>query len=677
MRLAATIGVLCAVFIATAAVAAPTPQTNSPSTGPSPTVPTAPATATSPAAVPPSSNPGGSPHLLERADLEVWMDGFMPYAIENGDIAGAVVAVVKDGEVIFEKGYGYADVEARKPVDPKSTMFRPGSVSKLFTWTAVMQLVEQGKLDLDRNVNDYLDFKIPDRADGPITLRNIMTHTAGFEEQVKSLIAEDPKALIPLREYAKNFTPTRIFKAGSTPAYSNYATAVAGYLVEHISGQPFDDYLDAHIFKPLGMMHSTFRQPLPEQFSADMAKGYALASQPPKPYEYVVPAPAGSLAASGDDMAKFMIAHLQNGEYRGARILKAETARMMHETPTDMIPHLNRMLLGFYEQNYNGHRIISHGGDTQYMHSYLHLYPDDNVGIFMAFNSLGREGAAGSVRQALFDEFTDRYFPGQPLAGSVPAESAAAHARLMAGYYDDSRRPDRSFLSILSLIAPVRVQMAKDNQLTVSLLKERNGQPRRYQEIEPFLWRDTNSNWLMAAKVVDGKVVRISMGELSPFMVFDPVPGWRSPAWLQPAAMVAYGAVLLTTLWWPVAALVRRRLRAPLALPPLPAKTRLRSRLAALALTLISSAWPALVLFGLSSLGVFTAALDPWLWLLYLLSLFIYIGAAVVMLWCAYVTWTTPRPWTARLWMTVLAVSSLVLLYIAWIYHLMSFKTHY
>jgi CubicO group peptidase (beta-lactamase class C family) len=665
-------------LFATAAFAAPTPKTNSPPTGPSPTGPAStPAGAPSPAGVPPSSNPGGSAHPLERADLEVWMDGFMPYAIENGDIAGAVVEVVKDGEVIFEKGYGYADVEARTAVDPKSTMFRPGSVSKLFTWTAVMQLVEQGKLDLDRNVNDYLDFKIPDRADGPITLRNIMTHTAGFEEQVKSLIAEDPKALIPLREYAKNFTPTRIFKAGSTPAYSNYATAVAGYLVEHVSGQSFDDYLDEHIFKPLGMMHATFRQPLPERFNADMAKGYALASEPPKPYEYVVPAPAGSLAASGDDMAKFMIAHLQNGEYQGARILKPETARMMHATPTDMIPHLNRMLLGFYEQNYNGHRIISHGGDTQYMHSYLHLYPDDNVGLFMSFNSLGREGAAGSVRQALFDEFTDRYFPGKPLEGSVSAETAAAHARLMAGYYDDSRRPDRSFLSILALIAPVRVQVVKDNELTVSLIKERNGQPRHYKEIAPFLWRDTNSNWLMAAKVVDGKPVRISMGELSPFMVFDPVPGSRSPAWLQPAAVIAYGAVLLTTLLWPVAAIVRRRYKMPLALPPLAAKARLRSRITAVALTLISSAWPALVMLGLSSLGVFTAGLDPWLWLLYLLSVVVYVGGALVMLWCAYVTWSTPRPWTARLWTTVLAASALVLLYLAWTYHLMSFKTHY
>ena len=220
----------------------------------------------------------------------------MPYAIERGDVAGAVVAVVKNGEVIFAKGYGFADVKNHKPVDAERTMFRPGSISKLFTWTAVMQLVEQGKLDLDHDVNDYLDFKIPARSDGPITLRNIMTHTPGFEEQIKALIVSDPKQLVPLQVYAREKTPVRIFKAGSTPAYSNYATALAGYIVERVSGQSFDDYLDAHLFKPLEMSHATFRQPLPAAFEADMSKGYALGSQPPKPYEIVIAAPAGSLA---------------------------------------------------------------------------------------------------------------------------------------------------------------------------------------------------------------------------------------------------------------------------------------------------------------------------------------------------------------------------------------------
>ena len=129
---------------------------------------------------------------LTREDLEAWLDGFLPYALARGNIAGGIVVVVKDGQVLLQKGFGYADVEKKLPVDPDQTLFRPGSVSKLFTWTAVMQLVEQGKIDLDADVNQYLDFKIPPGPDGePITMRDLMTHTAGFEEQVKELISED------------------------------------------------------------------------------------------------------------------------------------------------------------------------------------------------------------------------------------------------------------------------------------------------------------------------------------------------------------------------------------------------------------------------------------------------------------------------------------------------------
>src|ERR1700679_724145 len=169
-------------------------------------------------AVEASSTPAAA-HPLERTDLEPWLDGLMPYAIERGDVAGAVVAVVKNGEVIFAKGYGFADVKKQKPVDAERTMFRPGSISKLFTWTAVMQLVEQGKLDLDHDVNEYLDFKIPPRSDGRITLGGILTHTPGFKEEIKAPIVSDPKQLGPLKVYAEQKTPVRIFKAGSTPAY--------------------------------------------------------------------------------------------------------------------------------------------------------------------------------------------------------------------------------------------------------------------------------------------------------------------------------------------------------------------------------------------------------------------------------------------------------------------------
>jgi len=188
---------------------------------------------------------------LTAEDVEPWLDGFMPYALHSADIAGAVVTVVKDGQVVAARGYGWADIAHRNPVDPNLTLFRPGSVSKLVTWTAVMQQVEAGKLDLDADVNRYLDFAIPPRDGQPITLRQIMTHTAGFEEAIKDLIAHDPKSVRPLGEYLKRWTPRRIFDVGTTPAYSNWATCLAGYMVERVSGMPFDDYVEQRIFQPI------------------------------------------------------------------------------------------------------------------------------------------------------------------------------------------------------------------------------------------------------------------------------------------------------------------------------------------------------------------------------------------------------------------------------------------
>ena len=626
-------------------------------------------------AVEASSTPAA--HPLERSDLEPWLDGLMPYAIERGDVAGAVVAVVKNGEVIFAKGYGFADVEKRKPVDAERTMFRPGSISKLFTWTAVMQLVEQGKLDLDHDVNEYLDFKIPPRSDGPITLRNIMTHTPGFEEQIKSLIVSDPKQLVPLKVYAEQKTPVRIFKAGSTPAYSNYATALAGYIVERVSGQLFDDYLDAHLFKPLEMSHASFRQPLPAALEADMSKGYALASQPAKPYEIVIAAPAGSLAASGADMAHFMIAHLEGGEYHGARILEAETLKKMHETPTDMIPPLNRMMLGFYEQNYNGHRIISHGGDTVYMHSYLHLLLDDHVGLFVSVNSQGREGAAGAIRGALFDDFLNRYFPGTPDARSVDAKTAAEHAKLMAGYYESSRRAETSFMSIGSFASPFKLSVGKDGLLTAPSFKGRNGAPRYYREVAPFVWRDVDSGWRLAAKVADGHVQRFSIDEISPFTVYEPSRWWRSPGWLLPAVEISFGALLLTTLLWPVAAIVRRRSNLKLDLVGRDERGRVLSRVAAVAVTAVSLAWLALFLSISSRTAMLGPSLDPLLFLLHLISILGYVGGAILLVWAAVIAWTGKRRWAGKVWTSVLAVSAVVMLWMAWAYHLTSFTSRY
>ncbi|HLZ98344.1 MAG TPA: serine hydrolase domain-containing protein [Steroidobacteraceae bacterium] len=616
-------------------------------------------------------------HALTRTDLESWLDGFMPYALDTGDVAGAVVAVVSHGETLLVKGYGYSDAAARAPVDPDRTLFRPGSTSKLFTWTAVMQLVEQGKLDLDRDVNDYLDFRLPVHEGTPITLRNIMTHTAGFEEQIKQLILDDPRQLPSLKDYVEHAPPTRIFSAGTTPAYSNYATAMAGYIVQRVSGQPFDDYIETHIFQPLGMQHASFRQPLPAALAPDAAKGYERASEPPKPYEIVTPAPAGSLAASGADMAHFMIAHLEGGAYQGARILAPQTLKLMHETPLTMIPPLNRMMLGFYEQNYNGHRVISHGGDTEYFHSDLSLFPDDDVGLFFSMNSAGRDAAAHTIRSGLFERFADRYFPGAPDTRRTDLKTALADGKALAGYYDNSRRVETSFLSIANLIQPIRVAAATDGTVSMSMFQGINGATRHYHEVQPFVWVDPDTGWRLAAKLTDGHVARFSVDEISPFMVFEPIPWWRSPGWLRPAAAASLAACLLTALLWPVAALVRRRYHVGLGLAGRSARAHRLSRIACVLISLATLGWATVIAVGLSDLILLGPGLDPALFALHALSVLAYLGGAAALLWAASVTWAEHSAWTRRVWTTTLALGAVALLWTATVYHLMSFRTTY
>src|SRR3954469_16457210 len=316
-RLAVAAGIGCAT-IATAIAQAPDLAPPKP-LGPQPVTTASAARSANPPAAQGSAQ-------LSQQDVDTWLDGVMPYALQTGDIAGAVVVVVKDGQILTQRGFGYADVARQQPVDPAATMFRPGSVSQLFTWTAVMQLVQAGKLDLDRDVNDYLDFRIPPKFGKPITLRNLMTHTPGFEETIKYLILYQPSKVAPLGKVLSRWVPDRIYAPGTMPAYSNYGAALAGYIVERASGEPFDAYVQRHIFAPLGMAHSSFEQPLPAPLAGMMSQGYKQASQPAGKFELVSVAPAGSLSSTGSDMARFMIAHLANG----GPLLDPKTATLMH-----------------------------------------------------------------------------------------------------------------------------------------------------------------------------------------------------------------------------------------------------------------------------------------------------------------------------------------------------------
>ncbi|MEX2150454.1 MAG: serine hydrolase domain-containing protein [Steroidobacteraceae bacterium] len=615
---------------------------------------------------------------LTRSDLEAWLDGFMPFAIDRGDIPGAVVVVVKDGAVLLHKGYGYADVEKKKPVDPEQTLFRPGSVSKLFTWTAVMQQVERGKFDLDADVNQYLDFQIPPGPGGtPVRLRDILTHTPGFEEAVKELIADDPARLVSIEASVKRWVPKRIYEAGKMPAYSNYATALAGYMVERSSGLSFDDYIDQHIFAPLGMTRSSFRQPLPDPLLADMSQGYKSGSDEPQPYELISMAPAGSLAATASDMAKFMIAHLQNGAYGEHRILAEDTAKQMHGTPLTIIPGLNRMLLGFYESNTNGRRSISHGGDTQWFHSDLHLYIDDGVGYFISVNSGGKDGASGSLRSAFFRAFSDRYLPGPGFEGQIDEETAKEHARQIAGTYILSRRAESSLISVLNFVQPMKVIVNKDGTISLPLLRSLSGEPVKWRETEPYVWVDAAGKNRLAAEVVDDRVTRFSAGFLGPIIYLERAPTAKAGAWVMPAVSASLVALLLTAIFWPVGALVRRHYRKPLPFAGAEARAYRWVRIGALASLLAIVAWGATIIAMFEDLALLTDRMDAWLLILHILgSIAVFAGFALA-LWHLAVVFRVRKRWLGKIWAIVLVLATTVLAWIAIVYHLVGFGVNY
>jgi len=653
--------------LATASLSAQTPPEAAP--------PSAPAAEAQPAtAAQPAAAAGGI--VLSKTDLDAWLDGYMPYALATGDIAGAVVAVVKDGQIVSSRGYGYADVEARKTVDPKLTLFRPGSVSKLFTWTAVMQQVEQGKIDLDADVNAYLDFKIPAYDGKPLTMRQIMQHVGGFEEQGKDIMTYGPNPL-KFDDLLKRWVPERIFEPGTTPAYSNYATSLAGYIVQRVSGESFDDYLDKHVFAPLDMQHSTFRQPLPKALEPLMSKGYQRASEPPIQFENVGPAPAGSLASPGEDMAHFMIAHLNGGEYNGNRILRADTIEKMHNSPLTVLPPLNRMELGFFETNINGREVIAHLGDTQVFHTSLHLFLKDNVGFYVSFNSSGKEGAVGALRGALFQDFADRYLPNvAPPDGKVDEKTAKEHALMMAGKWTVSRGSHSNFMYITDFIGQSTLGVDEKGRL-VTPFKTLGGAPRQWTEIAPFVWRDENSHDRLAAKVVDGKVVRWSFDTISPFMVFDRPVWYRDTGWLMPLFSLGLGALLLTAVLWPVTAIVRRRYGATLALDAKSLSAYRWSKIGALAIVLALTVWTVAISLMMKDLSNFSSRFNGVVWFAELFGAVAFIGGFVAALWNLATVWRGQRRWPAKTWSIVLALSAFFVLWVALAFNLIHFGTNF
>lgn len=437
--------------------------------------------------------------------LRTFFDQTINHYRSQYNIPGITLSVVNSTDILHNKGYGYANVEENKLVNPNTTMFRAASVSKLFTWTAVMQLYEQGLLDLEEDVNTYLsNLKIPQKYDNPITMLHLMSHSAGFDQPFYyrniPLSLDD---LLPLEMYLEKFMPSIIRAPGEFSTYSNYATGVAGQIISEISGLSFEEYIEKNIFEPLGMNFSTFRQPVPNEILDEVVTGYMLTEEgslEPQDFVYRPVPPAGTISISALDAAQFMMSHLNNGSLNGNSILNETTAQLMHQQHFSNDPRLPGFAHGFIEYYRNGYRIIEHGGDIAFSQSQLILLPSEDIGYFINYNA-----NHFSLRSSLFEEFMNRFFPGDDTDILSPSISFKDEGKRFEGRYYNTRSDYTTVLHISHFTDFEEVRITEEGYLLLWEI--------RFVQIDDLLFRAYNFDFKIAFREDEkGKITHIFSG---------------------------------------------------------------------------------------------------------------------------------------------------------------------
>jgi CubicO group peptidase (beta-lactamase class C family) len=496
-----------------------------------------------------------------RDEFERWLDGTMADQLERHHVPGAAVVVVKDDEVFLAKGYGYADLDAGRPVVANETVFGIGSTGKLVTWTAVMQGVEDGRLELDRDVNDYLTdsaVSVPDTYPEPVTLEHLGTHSAGFEDVFAGMLADDPGEIRPMEEILAAHRPARVRPPGEFVAYSNYGTALAGHVLAEQADTSFVEYADERLFTPLGMEDTTYTQPLPDRLDSRRAIGYTYQNgeyRAHPPLVWTLPPEGGSFRTTGTDMGRFMRAHLNDGVYGSERILEAETVREMHRrhfTKSPEVPELNGMAYGFVEMDRNDERIVGHWGDTPRFRSLLALLPERDVGLFVVYNAPG----GYTARFELLDAFVDRYYPRSDTPLVDPPAGAADRAAALAGDYRSLTISESSWERVLGVMTRTYSVGATDGgHLTTSRLGEER---RRWIERQPGVYEELGGNDVLVFRVdEDGRATHMFSGAVGP-ATYERVPWYESMTVVRGVVGTGVVAFVSVLLLWITAPLWRR-----------------------------------------------------------------------------------------------------------------------
>lgn len=481
--------------------------------------------------------------LNDLVAMEAYIDGVMNSSMRANHVAGAVVSILRHDEVILAKGYGYSNVENKTSVDPATTLFRIGSVTKLFTYTALLQLYEQGKLDLDADIQDYLgDLKIPDTFPEPILVKNLFTHTAGFEDRIMGLFAREEAKAIPYEQLLKAELPERVRKPGQVSSYSNHSLGIAGLIIENISGLSWPEYIKVNILDPLGMDNTTAFQPVPDSLAANASTGYRWVDGvfKPQPYTFVPLASAGTMSASALDMIRFMRAQFNGGIVDGNRILKQTTMVRMHSPLYNSHEALDPWLYGFGSSTGSGIATIGHtGGTATYFTNFL-LLRDEKIGIFISTNSVGGGKVMGDVTTA----FLERYFPFEPQINPIAHPS---ELQSIIGNYGTYRHPSSTALKLIRALSETSVKEVEPGQIRIDVPGR---DPKFATEIDPMVFQMNDSNTKVVFDVDELGQQRMFIGStLGSFYKLDGLDVLQSHVLLLSICLMFFLWVLIA---WPI-----------------------------------------------------------------------------------------------------------------------------
>jgi CubicO group peptidase (beta-lactamase class C family) len=494
--------------------------------------------------------------FAKQKRLEDFFDGFFARETVRWHIPGAAFVLVKDGKVVFSKGYGYADVAKRVPVVADQTVFRVASVSKVFTAAAALQLVERGKLDLRANVNQYLTrFKIDDPYPQPVTLAELLTHSAGLDASVIGIAARSPSRVVPLGTFLARQMPPVMMPPGKIYSYSSFGVTLEGYLVQKISGEPFDAYIQKNILQPLDMRNSGFQ--LTQNLAAHLAAGYEFhrGNYVAQPIDYFNIGPAAGLYSTAADMSHFLIAQMDGGQFGGARILSEKSISEMHARQFTEDSRLAGRTFGFYERFVNGRRAIGHGGNIRGFASLLMMVPNEHVGFFLVFNR-----DESRFEEDFIQSFFDRFYPATNNPGpSGSLRLSAAELQKFTGDYRSNPYSRRTFEKLITLYWQFRITANPDGSLQFHYPHEFKPSERWSALAPAYFLSNGGQGHAVFELDAAGNVAHLFTDRDS----YEKIP-WYGTARFQVALVKALMLVLLSgCVLWPAVWLVRRVLKRP------------------------------------------------------------------------------------------------------------------